>query len=165
MQSYDVWTFVIGLLGLIVIQGPMIWFSAKAKPLGDKPYRWGTYLAFTTALVAIVLALSIPSVVSNGNIFGAVLLSCLSAFAVITVIGLFRRRKFGVIAFILTDLLLFLFEPLMATHYNRPVSVQPAGTFLFAIIVLICTTIYFKKRWRFMVVPKPLRVASYPEGT
>ena len=113
--------FVLIVIALaIVVQGAPIWFAARAKPIGPKPYRWGTYVAFITGIVALAMSLTAFNGNGRNNVSGTTFLAAMMILATATTVGLLRRQKFGVIAFIGTYLLLEVATPLLNAIRKQP---------------------------------------------
>jgi hypothetical protein len=145
-RSYALWIEV-----TLAFQGLMIWISVKAKPLGDKPYRWGTYTAITTGLVGFsFLLITFSSVDPYGKAGGAVL----GISAILSCIGLLRRHKFGVVMFYITYISLIVGGPVFEAVRNQAASAQKEGQVGLALVFLVLTAIYLKKRWALMGTPK-----------
>ncbi|HLX00318.1 MAG TPA: hypothetical protein VKR82_16885 [Candidatus Acidoferrales bacterium] len=145
-HSYALWIGV-----TLAFQGLMIWISVKAKPLGDKPYRWGTYTAITTGLVGFsFLLITFSSVDPYGKAGGAVL----GISAILSCIGLLRRHKFGVVMFYITYISLIVGGPVFEAVRNQAASAQKEGQVGLALVFLVLTAIYLKKRWALMGTPK-----------
>jgi len=70
--------------------------------------------------------------------------------AVLCCIGLLRRRRFGVVFFVVFYLMLLITVPFLDALRNRPSSLQQQGQAFPTLVFLIVTTVYFKKRWRLM---------------
>ncbi len=159
--------FGVLVLGMIlIVQGIPIWISVNAKPLGDRPYRWGTYVGIITALVGIILLLTsnrlIPAFL-DGNVIGPSLIVCLLVCAALCSIGILRRRKFGVVMFVITYLALIMVGPFLDAMRNQPATPRQQGQSFPVLVFLVITTIYFKKRWRLMTSTTP-PVAPLPSA-
>ena len=123
-----------------------IWIALRAKPLGVLPYRWGTYCVIETGLVGVSLSLATVNV-QNWNAFTLFVMLWGSA-SLHAAIGLFRRRRYGVVFLILSELITFLGDPIRAA-FGLPGVGQP-GSGLPLPVVLIANIVYFKKRWKAM---------------
>src|SRR6266446_979592 len=74
-----------------------IWFSVNAKPLGGRPYRWGTYVGIMNGLFALSMPLMVLREKTMASLVGGILFA--SAFAAVSV-GLLYRRRFGVVGYL-----------------------------------------------------------------
>src|SRR5450432_153351 len=141
--------FVLIMIALaILVQGVPIWFAALAKPIGPKPYRWGTYVAFITGIVALSMSLTFHGFGRN-NVSGIIFIAAMLILAMATTVGLLRRQKYGVIAFIGTYLLLAVATPLLNAIRKQPPT-PATGQELPFLIFIIITAVYLFKRWKFM---------------
>jgi hypothetical protein len=140
--------FVIALIGLMV-------FSMRAKPLGDLPYCWGTWLGISNGLFGLAFLLVsffVPTAVSGSNLFAAILF--VGPFALVS-FGLLRRRRFGVVAFFVVNLLFCVIGVLLDWSHHAS-ALEPYDP-MQALLILIPSAIflganwsYFDKRWKFM---------------
>jgi hypothetical protein len=128
----------------IVVWVLPIWYSIKAKPLGPKRYRWGTYVGILTALCTLPIALLGWKVLVNGRPFYIILFLVLVICGLLTSFGILRRRRFGVLLFPLFYLLV-----IVAGSNQSPGS---AGNALGIIVFVVVSSIYFGKRWKFMTL-------------
>ena len=137
--------------------------ALKAKPIGPMPYRWGTWVGMVTAWQTVPLV--IWCVTAR---LGAVLTAALGIQALMSAIasfGILRRRRFGVVAFVCTELLLILILPFVDSVPGQPhlIAVREAPLTSFAsisvptvigvlseLVYVACTVIYFNIRWPFM---------------
>ncbi len=74
----------------------------------------------------------------------------MSFCAILCCIGLLRRRRFGVILFVITYLMLLIAVPFLDALHNRATTSQQQGQAFPTLVFLVVTTAYFKKRWRLM---------------
>lgn len=140
---------IAGVLGLAFF-GSIIWFSVRAKPLGNKPYRWATYIAITTGLVSLSFLMSFVTAVENGKLVGALLSAILTVGCILCSVGLFRRKRLGAVMFYVTYVLIFLTPALYAGFYGTrqtPQEAQQSGMFL---IYYLITSWYMAKRWKLL---------------
>jgi hypothetical protein len=148
------WTFYVFMgVMVLVVQVIPIWISAKAKPIGYKSYRWGTYVGIMTGFVALPF---VSLIWSASDIYGREVGVALSASAILSSVGILRRRKYGVIMFVVTYLLVMISIPFMTAMRNRPDSPQQQGQDLPVLIFLGLTFGYFVKRWRLMDTNAPM---------
>jgi hypothetical protein len=161
------WTFYafMGVM-VLVVQVIPIWISVKAKPIGEKPYRWGTYVGIITGFVGASFVLTLWSA---SDIYGRESGVALCASAILCSVGILRRRKYGVIMFVTTYLLLMMSVPFMTAMRHESVSPQQQGQDLPVLVFLGLTIGYFVKRWRLMgkaavhgIVITPLPVPPMP---
>ena len=148
------WFYVLFAGFLVAMQLLPIWISVRAKPLADKPYRWGTYVGITTAFVGLVYLLGIIrffTVHVDSKLIVVSAIACLCA--ILCSIGILRRRKFGVVMFVITYLEILLLGPLFDAMSNQPADPEKQGQGLPVLLFLVITTIYFKKRWQLMTNP------------
>ena len=134
---------------VLLFGGSTIWISLKAKPLGPKPYRWGTYVAISTGFGTIVFVLS-----AFPGVFYAVVPMILMSLALIlagclTVYGLLARRRLGAIAFMVFMIFLTLIPNVYGSVNDKPSSLSP-GEMFSALLHTVVTAIYFKRRWDYM---------------
>lgn len=144
-RSYALWIEV-----TLALQGLLIWISVKAKPIGDKPYRWGTYAAVSTGLVGFsLLLLAFSSGDSYAKASGAVL----GVSAIWSCIGLLCRRKFGVVMFYITYISLIVGGPVFEAVQNQAANLQKEGQVGATLVFVVLTAFYLKKRWASMGKP------------
>jgi hypothetical protein len=135
--------------------GWLLWFSIRAKPLHGKPYRWATYIAVTTGLAGISLGLSSVSGISKGQIVGPAVGFIDTASFVLCCIGLFKRKRFGVVMFYIAYFLILFTPFFFDVYYQRPPNrtpqqqTQSGALFIYSVV----TAFYFKKRWRLLSSP------------
>ncbi len=87
---------IAAVLSFVAVAG---WFSWKAKPLGDKPYRYATYLAITSAAFELFNpGVEAVRALSSGNVTSAMLPAFAAILGVAACVGLLRRQKIGVVA-------------------------------------------------------------------
>jgi hypothetical protein len=127
-------------LGSLISFGVPLWLAIKAKPLGDRPYRWGHYMGIETALLSLVLLFSAISAIGNGAVLGGVAFCVITLCAAAAATGVIRRKRWGVVFFFITYGLLLLLPPL--------VDIFPV------LLLLVINIFYFKKRWQLMDKPK-----------
>jgi hypothetical protein len=143
---------IFGLLALALF-GSVVWFSVRAKPLGNKPYRWATYIAITTGLVSLSFLISLGTAIQNGRVGGAVLSAILTIGCILCCVGLLRRKRFGAVMFYVTYILIFLTPALLAGIYGTrqtPQEAQQSGLFF---IYYLITSWYMAKRWKLLGTP------------
>jgi hypothetical protein len=145
----------------LAFQGLLIWISVKAKPIGDKPYRWGTYTAITTGLVGFSF---LWFTFSSGDAYRKAGGAVLGISAVLSCIGLLRRRRFGVVMFYIAYTFFIVGGPVFETVRNQAASSQEVGQVGLTLVFLVLTASYLNKRWALMGKPKnasptPLPVA------
>jgi len=138
------------VLFLILMIGIPIWIALKAKPLGVFPYRWATYWAIESAVIAITTAMSdMSTIAKRGFDAGAFLFLLMTVLCLLAAVGLLYRMRAGAVLLIASEIMIFLLPALIGALYNSPVNTQPNTA---PVIVLIIVNIfYFKKRWRSMV--------------
>jgi hypothetical protein len=129
----------------IVVWVLPIWFSVKAKPIGTRPYRWGTYVGILSGLCTLPLALLGWKVFLTGNVLNMLIFCILVVCGLLACAGILRRRRFGPVMFPLFFLLVLAIG-------NSP-SPSAAGNALGILILVGVTSVYFGKRWRFMTAP------------
>jgi uncharacterized membrane protein (DUF485 family) len=135
--------------------GATIWFSVKAKPLVDKPYRWATYIALTTGLASISLSISLLQNHTNNSPVVIVLLAITTVSVMLCCVGLLLRRRFGVVTFYIFYILSMLLPAFIDAYYNRPQAPNQARNLQsgLLLIYIIITAIYFKRRWKLLSKP------------
>lgn len=145
-----------------------IGISLRAKPLGDKPYRWGVYVGMMAGWMALLLFVSAVLAFAAGLLLGGLILFINALFAAVSCLGILRRRKFGVISLGLAYAMLILISPYLSPMPNWPlfvISNQPSSirelarqaisfpwiiSSSFLAAFLVSTFIYFKNRWGLM---------------
>jgi hypothetical protein len=149
----------------LVFSAVALWIALKAKPLGPMPYRWGTWVGMQIAEESVLLAISTARLGASLVLTAA--LYILAVMSAIASCGILRRRRFGVVAFVCTYLLLIPIAPFVDSVPGQPFQViavreAPLTSFVSRIslptvfVVLLpavyvaCTVIYFKIRWPFM---------------
>jgi hypothetical protein len=157
----EAWFSVLLLIG----SGIAIWVSEKAKPIGGRQYRWGTYVGIMSGIGAAAFFLSIVAlgILSSGRIgslasvglgFGIVfgLVFCMP-YAVASV-GILRRKRFGVVTFLAmwSITVLGMFVPFLSMGArSTDVRVKMGISAVIALLVLVAPNyIYFAKRWKIM---------------
>ena len=143
----SVWYYALAVGITLAFQGGLIWISVKAKPLGDKPYRWGTYVALISGLAGLSFLLITAT---SGDVYGKACGAVVGTAGALCCIGLLRRRKLGVVMFYVTYVSLFLVGPFLDTVRDQPVEPQKQGQGLPVLIFVVLTGIYLKKRWSLM---------------
>ena len=154
------WIYALAVGFILAFQGALIWISLKAKPLGDKPYRWATYTALISGLAGFSFLLIAST---SGDVYGRTCGAIVGTSGALCCIGLFRRRKLGVVMFYVTYISLFMVGPFLDTVRDQPVDPQTRGQGLPVVIFVVLTGIYFKKRWS--LLQKPSISADAPEPT
>lgn len=144
--------FELALVALgLAIWVPLLWFSIKAKPLGNKPYRWGTYIGITTGLLALIGLLSVIPKKFNNLDIDMFLYLLFIVTAAISSWGILRRRRVGVVMFVVSYTLLFILPTFLEVKYKRPMSSKNNQGPL--ALYTIVTFVYFKRRWTLMGKP------------
>src|SRR5262245_35511700 len=138
---------------IVIISGIVgVWFAWRARPLGQFPYRWGTWVAIHAGLVAaslLFMGISITSV--QGLFAGTARFLGLGLVHLLASIGLFRRMQVGVVLVIAGEIAMTVVSPLM---------------FAMAFVNFL----YFRKRWTTMAggvirpVPNPSNQMSPSSG-
>lgn len=124
-----------------------IWIALKAKPLGRIPYRWATWLAVESFLLALLVAIRIAPTVTNRGIDTGSLLILLSALlCLLAAVGLFRRMRAGVVFGIASEVFFILLDPLVSALYQTKSGRLP-GSPIPILVLIIANVFYFKKRW------------------
>jgi drug/metabolite transporter (DMT)-like permease len=136
---------------ILVVQVIPIWISVKAKRIGGKPYRWGTYVGIITGLFGAVFASGRLSASDN---YGREIRIALCVSAILCSVGILRRRKYGVVLFVITYLLLMMAVPFISAMRDEPLTPQQQGQSFPTLVFLGLTTGYFVKRWRLMGKPR-----------
>lgn len=130
--------------------GIPIWFSRKAKPIGDKPFRWGTYVGILMGLLAAYFS---TVIVSAYDIYGKEVGIALCISALIASVGILRRRRYGVILYVVTNLLVLMASPFMSAMRNEPftpTTPEQESQTAPSLVFLGFSIAYFVKRWRLM---------------
>jgi hypothetical protein len=129
-------TIALGVIGM----GVPIWLAIKTRPLGRYPYRWGLYIGIETGLVGITMALFTLSALPRVS-FYAFYAPVLALCAAVAAAGLIRRRRFGVVLFFITYVLLLVSDPTRALPW---------------LLFIVPNIFYFRKRWGLMTPEKAL---------
>jgi hypothetical protein len=146
-----------------------IWIGQRAKPLGMMPYSWGAFVGVETAGICLVLIISSVRMFITDRTPAGFQLCAMAIVAAIASIGILRRYKFGVAAFVLTYLALMVMSPFLSATPDQPILIQVRGTpyslseaikrtvsfpsllsLIFTIVYLACTLVYFKRRWPYL---------------
>lgn len=126
------------LVLVVLVQGLFIWISVRAKPLGGKPYKWATYVGITSGVLALSL---LCFAIAASNPTGAVMLAGLMAIFALACAGILLRKKFGVVFFVLG------YSMLILSPRNGTAKSGQSSSMLGILIFLVCTIVYFKRRW------------------
>ncbi len=163
-SKMSAWFYVLAVGVTLAFQGALIWISLKAKPLGDKPYRWATYTALISGLAGLSFLLIAAT---SGDVYGRTCGAIVGTSGALCCIGLFRRRKLGVVMFYVTVIYrcLWWVDPFLDTVRDQPVDPQTRGQGLPVVIFVVLTGIYFKKRWSLMQKPSISDVAPQPPAS
>jgi uncharacterized membrane protein YeaQ/YmgE (transglycosylase-associated protein family) len=144
-NQWSFYAFVVGII--LVVQVIPIWISMRAKPLIYRPYRWGTYVGIITGIIGAYWA---SMLFSASDIYGRETGIALCCSAVLCSVGILRRRKYGVIMFVTTYLLLIMAVPFMRAMRNEPLTPEQQGQSFPTLVFLGLTLGYFVKRWPLM---------------
>lgn len=147
---------VLAVVGLYVVGS--WWLSGMAKPMGEMPYRYGTWLGISCGLIAVIFLIvaikQLLRVVFEGSnatsqIAGGPIAAIIFAFISV---GLLRRKRFAIVLFFTFAVLVLVLQTLILVYPLAGSSNQVAPLELFlAVIFLVVTGIYFGKRWKLMV--------------
>ena len=124
----------------------VFWFAYRAPPLGDLPYRWATLAGVGAGMVCVNHIIAVFDTQRSAD----PVVLCHLALAVSTFYaaqGIFKRRKYGVLAYFATIALQVAMSAILAQRGEVAVSDLVIGGALAAIPVW-CSAIYFKRRWR-----------------
>lgn len=126
----------------------VFWFSYRAPPLGDLPYRWATLAGVGAGMVCVnhIVAVSDTQRSADPVVLFHLALA-LGAFYAAQ--GIFKRRKYGLLAYFATIALQVAMSAFLAQRGEVAVSDLVIGSALAAIPVW-CNAIYFKRRWRYL---------------
>jgi hypothetical protein len=147
-----------------------IWMALRARPLGDVPYRWATFLGVGSALSAPTILASAFLAFTGGHLFGGLVFVGVAALNIWTCVELLQRRRVGVVLFAVLWVMQTLSGPFVETtprhrllqtiKANQPSLsdlVIDAKFFLLYRVAVVTTAIlaitmfiYFKKRWGLM---------------
>ena len=133
---------------MVVFQGLLIWFSVKAKPIGNKPYRWGIYNGIIAGLVAILFLLIIFSY--DSDLYGRTIGAVIGTSAALCCVGLLRRRKFGVVMFFITYVSLIMAGAFVDALRGHSITTQQQAQVGPMLVWIVLTGIYLIKRWPLM---------------
>ena len=131
----------------LVFWGVPAWIASKAKPLGDKPYRWGMFIGIVTCIIGTVLVLS-PYTISKRSAFAVIFFIVFGLPMILGGVGLIRRKKWGVVVFFLAWFMLMcmnsVFDSIRETHTANPTMIGSS------LVIMAVSALYFGKRWRNM---------------
>jgi hypothetical protein len=140
----------INIVPVVVVLIAPILFALKAKPLGFLPYRWATYWAIESAIVAVLVPfLVIPIIKARGLDAGVILFLLLIILCALAAIGLFYRMRAGAFLLITSEVYILLLPALVGALYNSPAPKTAGGTAPILILIIV-NIFYFKKRWASM---------------
>jgi hypothetical protein len=150
---------LLGLALSVFLVGVIIGFARRAKPIGNLPYRWGTYMAISLASASILSFLA-AVFVGMDLLFGDLHATNLSerfldllfvaVLSGLTSAGLFRRRRYGAVLVVAPTLLLTLIAVLLILTS----TFSPRGTVALAPFLIINASfglsnyLYFRRRWK-----------------
>jgi hypothetical protein len=138
-------TIILVVVWILLFVALPVWLCVRAKPIGDLPYRWGTFVAFYYAAMGLALLLAALSVTMKSPLGATVLGVVTVPYCLFTSAGLFRRRRYGVVlAFVPTALVILAFPFLYA------LPAEKWGEMLAGLIPTGLNLLYFKKRWALM---------------
>lgn len=126
---------------LLVVLGP-IWIAIKAKPIREKPYRWGTFVGIQLAAQAFSVSWL------NYNLFPEfrVINFAISVGSALASVGILRRQKVGVVMFGITSAVMCALS--VFRFWGQPWGIlnESVAPSVYAAISIV----YFKKRWAFL---------------
>jgi hypothetical protein len=143
---------IAGVVGLAIF-GSIIWLSVRARPLGNKPYRWAKYIAITTGMAALVWGPSLIAAVKNVGLAGVILAVTLIAACVVCSFGLLRRRRYGVVMFHVAYILIWITHALLAGIYGTHPTLEQSSRSAMFLLYYLVTAVYLGKRWRWLAAP------------
>ena len=155
-MAVDVGLYAGFLILALLFQGAAIWVSVRAKPIGDRPYRWGTYVAILTGMMGLMFFVStlfVPTQYSTSDISEQALAAMIGMLSVLTAFGLLRRLRFGIVMFVAACVLMIIAFPIGEVISKQPFTAQGQAGWVITILpapIMLATTGYFKKRWRLM---------------
>ncbi len=124
----------------------VFWFSYRTPPLGDLPYRWATLAGVGAGMVCVNHIIAVSDTQRSADpVVLCHLALAVSAFYAAQ--GIFKRRKYGVLAYFSTIALQVAMSAFLAHRGEVAVFDLVIGSALAAIPVW-CNAIYFKRRWR-----------------
>jgi hypothetical protein len=138
-------TTILVTIFCLAVFGLPLWFVAKAKPIGEQPYHWGTWVGITSVLVGLAAfgdeAMHTP---------GAWLLVVLAGLYIVAGVGVLQRRRYGVkfwfVASAANLLLCIAAIALGVPDTKGELSRSLGGVIIGAPINFI----YFRNRWHLM---------------
>ncbi len=133
----------LAIVCMIVVAGSPVLFSVKARPLGDLPYRWGTFVGICAILLSVGLVGSaIRTTEDSRSPIAAVF--ALVEFA--AAIGVLRRKRWGVVLLLSLHTFLILLAAL-----SQDIEAQLTPSQVVAYLTGIGINVwYFGRRWHLM---------------
>ncbi len=158
--------FAVFIIAAFVVS---IWAAMRAKPLGDLPYHWATFVAVGAILSSPSTLVSAVMAFASGHVFGGLIFVLITVLSVWCCIGLLQRKRIGVVVYAVAWAMEILSRPFLEITSSHPflqtIKINPpslselaAGVisfrFLISVVITvipaILTYIYFKRRWRLM---------------
>jgi hypothetical protein len=127
-----------------------IWASVRAKPLAGKHYRWATLTGIYVAFTALTFPYANYYRFPNLRLLALAVGCC----AAISSFGILRRRKFGVVMYAATYLLIVLFM-----LGAEGLSLRTVADLGLTMSVATVTLVYFKRRWDLFPATRPVAAA------
>jgi hypothetical protein len=115
-----------------------------------------------SGLVGLMFGLFAASAFSAGNFAGGLRLALLLIVAALACVGILRRRRFGVWAFIATYGFIILAPMLIDAMDGQEPKPSEGAQNGMMLIFLVVTSVYFKRRYRFMQPTRPLEPLPAP---
>lgn len=131
-------------VALIVMIGSPIWFSVKARRLGPLPYRWGTFVGSMSLLFSFGL---LVTTLTNRKDSELPILAFIPVLGVAGAIGVLRRKRWGVVLFLLSQAALLLLGVVLQDSSE---SVMPAQQAVARVAGIGINLWYFGRRWRLL---------------
>jgi hypothetical protein len=141
---------LIGIVILLCILTPIIWFSIRAKPLGTPPhqlpFRWGTFLALVNGLMGLGFTIETFDLMRGGDLTTTLPVAILAGFSWVTCVLLFRRRRSAVAVFIFAYAFLAQGPAVTAIAEGRPLTGRETWAEIPVLIFAALSGLYLWRR-------------------
>jgi hypothetical protein len=134
------------VVGIGVVLIVLLWTAASAKPLGHFPYRWATWQAIESVLLAFLSGYLVVALASK-SAFGSMLFAFAGLLSLFSALGLWRRRRAGAVYLVLSEICFLLMGLVTDIYHKSPGSNASAANNAVVLCFLIIDVSYFKKRW------------------
>ena len=148
MPDLNLTTLVSAAIPLVAVFAP-VWPAMKAKKLGKFHYRWGVYVAAEALIASFSFSVDALRSFAAKSPWQCAAFFVMSILAIGASAGLFKRRRWGVIAFIgvsVISLTLPSAYALFGPHLRGKIT----GEGIFVFVFLAISAQYFRRRWAVM---------------